>query len=212
MIDFYPRLQKRTRVGEKDGFDETTPTRCWRKELEEQKQKLQSKVVDYSDSFTIPKMFEELDSGKYGSVTKEIEELIARRRHLDDILHAADPELSYKCLQVEMNLIQGNHQSTSLAVIDVEDGQDATSTQPLQFVPGLLLLPPTEPVVILDSDDEEPNREKPSLPFKEVVLPVCLINVVYLIMKILDFETFLYHEIMCLLKLSPKNHLGEIEP
>lgn len=180
MIDFYPRLQKRARVGEKDGFHESTPTRCWRKEFEEQKQKLQSKVVDYSDSFIIPKMLEEFDSGKYGSVTKEIEELIARRQHLDDILHAADPNLSYMRSQVEIDFIRENsitHQSSSLEVIDVEDA----STQPLQFVPGLLLLPSTEPVVILDSDDEEFNREKPSLPFKEVVLPVCLINIVYLI-------------------------------
>lgn len=172
--DLYPRMQKRMKFNEERGYDKSTSARCWRSELEQQKQKIHSKVVDYSDSFTIPRMLEELDSGKYGSATKDIEDLISRGQHLINIYHAADPTVSYSVLQVENYSREENlnaHRSTSIDVIDVEDDHDATGVPALQFVPGLLLVPSTEPLVILDSDDEELNREKPLNPFREVVLP-----------------------------------------
>lgn len=172
-------MQKRMKFNEERGYDKSTSARCWRSELEQHKQKIHSKVVDYSDSFTIPRMLEELDSGKYGSATKDIEDLISRGQHLINIYHAADPTVSYSVLQVENYSREENlnaHRSTSIDVIDVEDDHDATGVPALQFVPGLLLVPSTEPLVILDSDDEELNREKPLNPFREVVLPVSIFN------------------------------------
>lgn len=37
-----------------------------------------SKVIDYSDPFAVPNLLESINSGKYGSVTKDIEALLAR--------------------------------------------------------------------------------------------------------------------------------------
>ncbi|KAG9443940.1 hypothetical protein H6P81_015280 [Aristolochia fimbriata] len=52
-----------------------------------------SKVIDYSDPFALPNMLEELEGGRYGSETKEIKALCARRMELLGALYALYPSL-----------------------------------------------------------------------------------------------------------------------
>ncbi|XP_068663589.1 protein CHROMATIN REMODELING 35 [Aristolochia californica] len=52
-----------------------------------------SKVIDYSDPFALPNMLEALEGGKYGSETKEIIALCARRMELLGALYASYPSL-----------------------------------------------------------------------------------------------------------------------
>ena len=145
---------------------------CWREELDVKKQKLSAKVIDYSDPFTTSSVLEELGSGKYGSVTNDMEDLIRRRRLLLGIYCAVDPTLA--------NLDLENYSSekpfetkgsTSVDVIDVEDDCDASTVAPLQSVPGVQHLPLAGPLVILDSDDEDLRNEGSAYPYQEIVLP-----------------------------------------
>ncbi|KAK9287411.1 hypothetical protein L1049_015831 [Liquidambar formosana] len=117
-------------------------------------------VIDYSDPFAIPNLLDGLDRGKYGSVTKEIEALCARRMQTLNPYYAMHPTLPYTCLDMEKK--QGkefsklaNHQD----VIDLEDDRAAN------YVPAARL-----PVVILDSDDENGEDQRPSYPYQEVFL------------------------------------------
>ncbi|XP_010275547.1 PREDICTED: protein CHROMATIN REMODELING 35 isoform X2 [Nelumbo nucifera] len=48
----------------------------------EYKDRTPSKVLDYSDPFAVPNLLEGLDSGKFGSVTNEIEDLRARKMQM----------------------------------------------------------------------------------------------------------------------------------
>ncbi|CDO97016.1 unnamed protein product [Coffea canephora] len=165
--DINLKTQKRMKIGGmKSG------SACWREELDVKKQKLSAKVIDYSDPFTTSSVLEELGSGKYGSVTKDMEDLICRRRLLLGIYCAVDPTLA--------NLDLENYSSekpfetkgsTSVDVIDVEDDCDASTVAPLQSVPGVQHLPLAGPLVILDSDDEDLRNEGSAYPYQEIVLP-----------------------------------------
>ncbi|KAJ9189687.1 hypothetical protein P3X46_000949 [Hevea brasiliensis] len=116
-------------------------------------------VIDYSDPFAISSFIDKLDSGKYGSVTSDIEALISRR------LQVLGPYLK-KYPMLSTILFDGKEKLSEDAsrpqenVIDLED-ESVTNN------------PPTtpRPVVILDSDDEDDGDRRSIYPFQEVVLP-----------------------------------------
>ncbi|KAI8027833.1 Protein CHROMATIN REMODELING 35 [Camellia lanceoleosa] len=104
-----------------------------------------------------------LDSGKYGSVTKEIKDLIDRRRQTLNTYFGLDPTL----MDVEVNLARGaskeNLPATPSAQKDVIDlvDDDVANDVPVERLP----------IVVIDSDDEETGDQKSLYPYREIVLP-----------------------------------------
>lgn len=77
-----------------------------RGETVQKRQKTDSKVVNYSNPFAVPNLLEELGSGKFGSVTKEIESLISRKMQILNPYFSMYPTVLYKGLNVEKKQIQ----------------------------------------------------------------------------------------------------------
>lgn len=118
-----------------------------------------SKVVDYSDPFAISSFIDKLDSGRYGSVTKDIQALISRRLQLLSPHLKKHPSLSSVLLDGKEVPSEDNSRAQE-CVVDLED--DSVTNDP-----------PTapRPVVILDSDDEDDGDSRSIYPFQKVVLP-----------------------------------------
>lgn len=121
-----------------------------------------SNVVDYSDPFAISGVLDRFDSGRFGSVTKDIEALTARKMQILGPYFAKYPTLVNQLLKVVTNQGEETHkleieQVTGLAqnVVDLEGERIKKDV-------------PAAPVVIIDSDDED---QKSDFPFREVVLP-----------------------------------------
>ncbi|XP_061362190.1 protein CHROMATIN REMODELING 35-like isoform X2 [Gastrolobium bilobum] len=126
-----------------------------------------SNVVKYSNPFAISDVLNRLDSGKFGSVTKDIEALVERKMQILGPYIAKYPTLVNQWKAVlnhdeEAHKLE-NEQVTGLAHQNVIDlvgehfGKDAPAA--------------TFPVVIIDSDEEDDRDQKYFLPFHEVVLP-----------------------------------------
>ncbi|KAJ8526878.1 hypothetical protein K7X08_029355 [Anisodus acutangulus] len=101
------------------------------------------------------------DSRKFGSVTRVIEDLIAWRMKLVKSCFASDHSLTYEILELEMNsdkgAFKGNQPSTD--VIDLDDRQEANSLASGPMIPYACFGPSAGPVVIIDSDDEDTQKE-----------------------------------------------------
>lgn len=127
-----------------------------------------SNIVEYSNPFAISDVLNRIDSGKFGSVTKDIEALISRKMQILGPYFARYPRLVNQSLKVVMNpdeethnKFENNEDTGSSNVIDLEEKhieKDVPAAPPL-------------PVVILDSDEEDDRDHKSFLPFHEVVLP-----------------------------------------
>ncbi|CAN8248046.1 unnamed protein product [Cochlearia groenlandica] len=116
--------------------------------------KSSSNVIDYSQPFAIRNMLESLDGGKYGSVTKELQEI-------------ADMRMGFvkQCIWLYPSLASTvfgegkKSQEMDLVVVrDVIDVDDCSNK-------ALCVVPPTE-IVILDSDDEDSENQRPMYPFQ----------------------------------------------
>ncbi|CAL5377130.1 unnamed protein product [Camellia sinensis] len=155
----YYRERKRTRSPGEEKLNGNVA----RDEPRLKKAKTSSKVIDYSDPFAVPNLLESLDSGKYGSVTKEIKDLIDRRRQTLNTYFGLDPTL----MDVEVNLARGaskeNLPATPSAQKDVIDlvDDDVANDVPVERLP----------IVVIDSDDEETGDQKSLYPYREIVLP-----------------------------------------
>ncbi|KAL2460103.1 SNF2 domain-containing protein/helicase domain-containing protein [Abeliophyllum distichum] len=168
--DLRPSGWKRMKVDERSGYNDTAFSAGWRGESDLESQEACSKVVDYSDPFSINNLLKELDSGQYGSVTKDIEDLLVQKKNLLDSYYAMDPILPFKCLVVQNNEASELSGATTSNVINLEDDPDGCNVVVKRFVPAAQLVPSPGPVVILDSDDEDVKDEKPLCPFQEVEL------------------------------------------
>ncbi|WVZ03503.1 hypothetical protein V8G54_024309 [Vigna mungo] len=122
-----------------------------------------SNVVDYNNPFAISDVLDNLESGKFGSVTKDIEDLIAQKMKILGPYFVKYPILvdqwkhDEETPKLENQLVTV---STDQNVIDLEEEhtrKDVPATQ--------------DPIVIIDSDDEDDGDEKSMVPFHEVVLP-----------------------------------------
>ncbi|XP_042494760.1 protein CHROMATIN REMODELING 35-like [Macadamia integrifolia] len=91
-----------------------------------------SQIVDFSDPFALPNWLEGLDRGKYGSVTKDIEDLLARNMQVLNPLFARHPVLQRTGLdtfaslkgqprEVCESLNQQPHHFASHNIIDLDD-------------------------------------------------------------------------------------------
>ncbi|XP_028965394.1 protein CHROMATIN REMODELING 35 [Malus domestica] len=132
-------------------------------EVVEKKPKSTSEVVDYTDPFAIRNLLERLDCGEYGSVTKEIEAVLAKKTQTMVPYFAKYPALANAFLEEDKRQSKKAPKSenplASDKVIDLED--DCVENN----APASL-----RPVVIIDSDEEQ-SEDPRSYPFKEVVLP-----------------------------------------
>ncbi|KAL9675476.1 hypothetical protein QQ045_003678 [Rhodiola kirilowii] len=118
-----------------------------------------SDVTDYSDPSSVSDLMDELDSGQFGSVTKEIEALISQRMEVLIPFYIRYPELVTKPLNgVETA-------GTDAKVINVDDGDDNDDANK-----AVLKYQAPPPVVIVDSDDESGGDKKPSYPFQGIHL------------------------------------------
>lgn len=163
--DYFPKGRKRVKTNEAP--INQISSLCWREELEERRLKHSSGILDYSDPYSMSNLWESLEFGKYGSVTKEIEELMAQSRRYIDSCYAKDPTLPYKFLELEKNHTteyKGDQSATS--VIDLEDEHVARNVPVARFVPPAQLVPSAGPFVILDSDDED--NKKPNCTFEGI--------------------------------------------
>ncbi|KAL6341224.1 hypothetical protein AAG906_032342 [Vitis piasezkii] len=143
-------------------------------EPKQKRQKAVSNVVDYSDPFAIPNLLEGLDAGKFGSMTKEIEALCARRMQMLHPYYVMYPSLSY--MSTDLGKQQSkkasklvNRHASHLGhedVIDLEDDHIVYDVPTATSVADAAL-----PVVIIDSDDEESGDQKVSHPPQEVAWP-----------------------------------------
>ncbi|KAJ4716575.1 protein CHROMATIN REMODELING 35-like [Melia azedarach] len=131
------------------------------KDTEKEKASEESqKVVDYSDPFSISTLLDNLNSGKFGSVTADIKALIDRKVQMFGPHLPHNPLLSKLFVDAEKNQ---SKQASELAnpqaclnVIDLEDDSVDVPSRPL-------------PIVVL-SDDEDEVDKRPSHPFREVLL------------------------------------------
>ncbi|KAL6517328.1 hypothetical protein OROMI_033029 [Orobanche minor] len=145
----------------------------WRFESERKKSSGYSRVIDYSDPFSMKDTLIELDSGKYGTVTKEILELVERRRHLMDSFYAVNPELSSAaCFDLQNAVVSKKTEQGTLDIIDLDDDQDGDSLAMTRFVPKAEQSFSAGPIVIIESDDENDDRsDNFRAPYQELTLP-----------------------------------------
>ncbi|KAI9123842.1 hypothetical protein K1719_005142 [Acacia pycnantha] len=112
-------------------------------------------VVDYSNPYAVADLIDGLNHGKFGSVTKDIESLIAQKMQTLSPIFAKDPAL-LQFAKVGMN----RNEEAAKKIIDLEDNI-MTKIAPKA----------SSTVVIIDSDEEDDRDRKPFLPFQEVILP-----------------------------------------
>ncbi|KAL2926533.1 Protein CHROMATIN REMODELING 35 [Bienertia sinuspersici] len=101
-----------------------------------------ARVFDYSDPFTVPELLESINSGKYGSVTKDVEALVARKMQVFNSLFALCPDLEYSVNEV-----------SELGSKDVVLESSETKA----------IVPTNNPVLIIESDEEE-DRDQALFP------------------------------------------------
>ncbi|TKY47886.1 SNF2 domain-containing protein CLASSY 3 [Spatholobus suberectus] len=127
-----------------------------------------SNVVDYSNPFTVSAVLDRLESGKYGSVTKDIEALIAQKMQILGPYFAKYPILVNQLSKVVMDHNEEtpkleNQQVTGSKHQNFIDLEGEHTEKDVPAVPN--------PVVIIDSDEEDDRDQKSIVPFHEVVLP-----------------------------------------
>ncbi|XP_060667483.1 protein CHROMATIN REMODELING 35 isoform X2 [Ziziphus jujuba] len=144
----YSRGHKRLKMSN-DGKDRDRMACSSSGETALNKPRTASRVIDFSDPFAIPNLLEGFDSGRYGSVTKQIEELCARKLQALNPLFIKFPTLTSKPIESVDNYI------------DLEDDCIVDEAPP----PAAPL-----PVVIIDSDEEDKEDLKPSFTFQNVIL------------------------------------------
>ncbi|KAI4295486.1 hypothetical protein L6164_035529 [Bauhinia variegata] len=133
----------------------------------ELKEPKNSNVVDYSDPFAIPHLMNRLNGGRFGSVTKEMQDIVARRMQALSPYFAKYPRLLNVLLEAGVNQKEQpdnaeNQHASGLAhlnVINLEEDRVAND------IPAASL-----PIVIIDSDEEDDGNQKQALPFQEVTL------------------------------------------
>ncbi|XP_058744150.1 protein CHROMATIN REMODELING 35 [Vicia villosa] len=145
------------------------------------KRKLSSgvNVVDYKNPFVISDVLNRLESGDFGSVTKDIEALVIRKMKMFGPCLAKHPKLINQFPKVVTNHDEetpiSNKKINGMShqhVIDLDlDGggnmeKDVLTPKREKDVSGASF-----PIVISDSDEEDDREQKSHLPFHEIALP-----------------------------------------
>lgn len=146
-------------------------------EREQKKPRTSLQIIDYSNPFAVRNLLEDLDCGKYGSVTKEINDLLARKRQMLNPYFAMHPTL----VDLEVNLVKevakvNQHLATPLACRDVielddDDTDDVSAERLAVVVHRSPVVAQNSQVVVLDSDDEDTEDRKPFNSYQQIILP-----------------------------------------
>lgn len=129
-----------------------------------------SKTVDYSDPFAVPKLLEKLDGGQFGSVSKEIKELLERRRLVLNSYFVQHPTL----LEVEQNMATVAKKTNQIGTpsaphevidLDDDDDEDGNGKNAENDASADKLA-----MVVIESDDEDAGAMRPPTSYQEVLL------------------------------------------
>ncbi|CAL9223171.1 unnamed protein product [Arabidopsis halleri] len=152
---YYKNVHKRKQNQVDDGL-------C--SESEAKRLKSSSKVIDYSNPFAISNMLEALDGGKFGSVTKELQEIADMRMDLVKRCIWLYPSLAYTEFEDEKTMMSlDNQQIVEGGVINLDDDDDDVSNKAICVVPS-------SEIVVLDSDDEDNERQRPMYQFQSTLV------------------------------------------
>ncbi|XP_074286198.1 protein CHROMATIN REMODELING 35-like isoform X1 [Silene latifolia] len=92
-----------------------------------------SRVTDYSDPFAFTNLLQCLDTGKYGSVTKEVHALIARQMQLSNALFLLYPELENDPGPEDAEAKSVAPATDHVFIIDSDEEDDAKTPPVYQF-------------------------------------------------------------------------------
>ncbi|KAG7640962.1 P-loop containing nucleoside triphosphate hydrolase [Arabidopsis suecica] len=126
--------------------------------------KSSSKVIDYSNPFAVSNMLEALDSGKFGSVSKELEEIADMRMDLVKRSIWLYPSLAYTVFEAEKTM---DNQQVVEGVINLDDDDDDDTDVEKK---ALCVVPSSSEIVLLDSDDEDNERQRPMYQFQSTLV------------------------------------------
>ncbi|KNA17502.1 hypothetical protein SOVF_079310 [Spinacia oleracea] len=118
-----------------------------------------ARIFDFSDPSAVPELLDSINSGKYGSVTKDVEALVARKMQIMNCLYTISPDLEFKSLDTRYD---ANGEVSGLMSNNVVD---------LDSLEAKCITPRHDPVLIIESDEEEDVGKKCSLHFEEIALP-----------------------------------------
>ncbi|XP_057500064.1 protein CHROMATIN REMODELING 35-like isoform X1 [Actinidia eriantha] len=123
-----------------------------------------SQIINYTDPFAVPNLLDELERGKFGSVTNEIKDLLARRAQTLNSYFGTRATI----LDVEKNGVKEaskvNWSATPLACQDVIELDDDDDGVPNDFPAERLQ------VIVIDSDNDETGDQRCFNPYQGVVL------------------------------------------
>lgn len=156
MLDLSSKRRKRIKADDGNGYSNIGFAASWRFGFEQKRNHTYTQALNDS-AFTTNDLLNQLDSGKFGSVTKEIEELIKRRRQLLESLYAVNPELPSACVDVKDAVESKSMELAAHNVIDLDDDKDGALER---FVPEAQLSHHAAPVVIIDSDDDDDDDRR----------------------------------------------------
>ncbi|XP_073123221.1 protein CHROMATIN REMODELING 35 isoform X2 [Henckelia pumila] len=170
--DLFRKGRKRIKLNEGIGYNDSTFSASWRFESEQKRKESYSKVLDYSDPLCSNNLLKDLDSGKFGSVTSDIKELLARRRKLLDSYYGKDSSLPYRRSDVQDKVASRATETTVPDVIDLDDDQEDGGNATVQrFTTSVQPPHLAGPVVVIDLDDDNDVRgENFTSPYVEVNL------------------------------------------
>lgn len=122
-----------------------------------------SRVVDYSDPGAFSNMLQDLDAGEYGSVTKDLQEVADMRLELVKQCISLRPLLAYTVFgEDKKSVAKLENGQVGEGVVNLDDDDDDDTDESKK---ALSVVPPTE-IVILDSDDEDTETQRPTYQFQ----------------------------------------------
>lgn len=155
---FYKNGHKRKLIQVDDGLCSGSVT------PEAKRSKSSSRVIDYSQPFAISNMLEALDGGKYGSVTKELQAIAEMRMDLVKKCIWLYPSLANTEFGGDesqtIELMELENQQAVEGVINLDDDDDTDVSK------KALCVVPSSEIVILDSDDEDNESQRPKYQFQ----------------------------------------------
>lgn len=162
---FYLRANKRAKFsGDQKDRDCMTFSTSVHDDIEEKKATASLEVIDYRNPSAYPNLLERLDSGKYGSVTNEVEDLIKQNMQMLNLYFTKFPLLlhaffngvnnqSKEASKEDFQLFDNN-------VIDLEDDHVADNVQTA-----------SKPILVIESDEEDNGNQSHLSHYEGIALP-----------------------------------------
>ncbi|XP_006299964.2 protein CHROMATIN REMODELING 35 [Capsella rubella] len=157
---YYKNVHKRklSQVNDGDYVGSVTP--------EAKRVKSTPRVIDFSQPFAVSNMLEALDGGRFGSVTKELQEIADMRMGLVKQCIWLYPSLAAtvfggeNCQTVDLMELENQQVVEGVINLDDDDGDDTDVSK------KALCVVPSSEIVILDSDDEDGESQRPMYQFQ----------------------------------------------